>query len=105
MADPQRPEAHLLPGPDQYQHHRYSAAIAGLGSAGRCCRCIRCTHAGQRAQLACLAPLRRVCRPQRRRPGQRPQRERITVTTDVLRLTFDTEGGSLIRSANSSSTR
>ncbi|MBP6404551.1 MAG: membrane protein insertase YidC [Ramlibacter sp.] len=31
-------------------------------------------------------------------PATAAPRERITVTTDVLRLTFDTEGGSLIRS-------
>ncbi|MGE0329080.1 MAG: membrane protein insertase YidC [Ramlibacter sp.] len=31
-------------------------------------------------------------------PAAPAARERITVTTDVLRLTFDTEGGSLIRS-------
>jgi YidC/Oxa1 family membrane protein insertase len=31
-------------------------------------------------------------------PASAAPRERITVTTDVLRLTFDTEGGSLIRS-------
>jgi YidC/Oxa1 family membrane protein insertase len=92
MADPQRPEAHLLPGPDQYQHHRYSAAIAGLGSAGRCCRCIRCTSANASGCGTWGTAGRCACH----RSG--PPRERILVTTDMLRLTFDSEGGSLVRS-------
>src|SRR3954470_17991170 len=94
MAGLQRPRGHLLPAPRGENGER-SGTTRLFGRADR----IDTRHAaGDRASRSA-----RPDAPPPPRPGPPPATsttavsEKVVVTTDVMKLTFDTEGGSLIR--------
>jgi YidC/Oxa1 family membrane protein insertase len=86
VAAPQRQQATFFPTPAKPAAGRRAGAAAGRSRPPR--RAFsRWPPAGAASPAAARAADGAPAAP----------RERITVTTDVLRLTFDTEGGSLVR--------